>query len=70
MLISASIFTRPKRAQHLYNNLRTTNLYASHPEVAERLLKRLEADVTRGRSTAGTALHNDVENIVLWKSGK
>ena len=48
----------------------TTNLYASHPEVLERLLKLLESDVARGRSTAGTELSNDVDNIVLWKSGE
>ncbi len=47
----------------------TTNLYKSHPEVAERLLKQLEADVTGGRSTAGVASANDVSKIVLWKSG-
>lgn len=47
----------------------TTNLYASHPEVAQRLLKLLEADVARGRSTAGTVQQNDAEPIVLWKSG-
>lgn len=48
----------------------TTNLYASHPEVAERLLKQLESDVARGRSTAGPEQKNDVDNIVLWKSGQ
>lgn len=48
----------------------TTNLYQSHPEVAERLLKQLEEDVARGRSTAGTGSKNDKEKINLWKSGK
>lgn len=48
----------------------TTNLYASHPEVAERLLALLEADVSRGRSTEGPASQNDVTGIELWKSGK
>ena len=48
----------------------TTNLYKSHPEIAERLLERLIADIQRGRSTEGPPLHNDVEGIVLWKSGR
>lgn len=48
----------------------TTNLYAAQPEVVERLLKLLESDVTRGRSTEGTESHNDVDEVVLWKSGK
>ncbi len=48
----------------------TTNLYESHPEVVERLLKQLESDVARGRSTGGAAQKNDVDDIVLWKSGK
>ena len=38
----------------------TSNLYLSEPEVAERLLEQLKADVTSGRSTAGAASHNDV----------
>ncbi|WP_372721771.1 arylsulfatase [Novipirellula sp.] len=46
------------------------NLYETHPEVAERLLAQLEADVTRGRSTAGSESKNDVDTIKLWKSGK
>ena len=46
----------------------TTNLYASHPEIADRLVKLLEADVSRGRSTTGPDLKNDVDNIKLWKS--
>ncbi len=46
------------------------NLYAEKPAVAERLLMLLEADIERGRSTAGSASANDVENVVLWKSSK
>jgi len=48
----------------------THNLYASHPEVAQRLLAQLESDVLQGRSTDGPDAKNDVNNIVLWKSGK
>ncbi|QDT13068.1 sulfatase family protein [Stieleria marina] len=48
----------------------TTNLYTTHPEVAERLLKQLEADVMNGRSTEGSEAKNDVEGIKLWKSGR
>jgi arylsulfatase A-like enzyme len=46
------------------------NLYLSHPEVAQRLLADLTADVQNGRSTAGPEAKNDIENIVLWKSGR
>ena len=45
-----------------------TNLYASNPEVAERLLSQLTAEVIRGRSTTGKASTNDIKEIVLWKS--
>ncbi len=48
----------------------TTNLCASNPEVVARLLKLLQADVARGRSTVGAASENDVGIIELWKSGK
>jgi arylsulfatase A-like enzyme len=48
----------------------TTNLYDSHPDVVEHLLKLLESDVARGRSTDGRDQQNDLEEIVLWKSGK
>ena len=48
----------------------TTNLYASRPEVAKQLLELLTEDVSRGRSTEGTELMNDVDNIKLWKSGE
>jgi len=44
------------------------NLYAAHPEVAERLLKQLKSDVERGRSTTGPTAKNDTEDIVLWKN--
>ncbi len=46
----------------------TTNLYTSEPEIAAKLLKQLEADVQRGRSTAGSTATNDLEKIKLWKS--
>ena len=45
----------------------TTNLYESRPEVVQQLLKQLESDVARGRSTAGQDLKNDAE-IILWKT--
>ncbi len=48
----------------------TTNLYASQPEIAQNLLKLLEADVQRGRSTEGPKSANDVGEIVFWKSEK
>jgi len=48
----------------------TTNLYASKPEVVQRLLMLLDADVQRGRSTVGSDLENDVKQINLWKSGR
>ena len=44
------------------------NLYLTHPEVAQRLLADLTADVQSGRSTDGPAAKNDVEEIVLWKN--
>ena len=46
----------------------TTNLYASQPEVAARLLKQLEADIENGRSTSGPEAKNDLKTINLWKS--
>ena len=46
------------------------NLYLSHPEVAEKLLADLTADIERGRSTDGPEAKNDVENIRIWKSGR
>jgi len=47
----------------------TTNLYETHPEVAERLLAQLKSDVQRGRSSDGMEAQNDIEEIVLWKNG-
>ena len=44
------------------------NLYLTHPEVAERLLANLTADILNGRSTDGPAAKNDVAEIRLWKS--
>ena len=46
------------------------NLYLTHPEIAENLLADLTADVENGRSTEGPEAKNDVENIILWKSGR
>lgn len=43
------------------------NLYLSLPEVAERLLADLTADVECGRSTDGPEAKNDFADIVLWK---
>ena len=43
------------------------NLYFSHPEVAQRLLADMTADVERGRSTVGPAATNDFADIVIWK---
>ncbi len=45
-----------------------TNLYTSHPGIAERLLSQLTDDVQRGRSTTGQKSSNDINRIVLWKS--
>ncbi len=45
------------------------NVYASRPEVAAKLLKLLQADIARGRSTEGATTSNDVDQIKLWKSG-
>jgi len=46
----------------------TENLYAEKPELAEKLLAQLSADITNGRSTTGPESNNDVDKIVLWKS--
>ncbi|MDA3924460.1 MAG: arylsulfatase [Kiritimatiellae bacterium] len=46
------------------------NLYLSHPEVAQRLLADLTADIQSGRSTDGPVAKNDVADIRLWKSGQ
>lgn len=48
----------------------TNNLYESQPEVVEKLLRLLTADVERGRCTDGAAAENDVEKIVIWKGKK
>lgn len=46
------------------------NLYLERPEIVERLLGLLQADVASGRSTEGSASANDIEEILLWKSGR
>jgi arylsulfatase A-like enzyme len=47
------------------------NLYASHPEVAQKLLAQLKMDVNRGRSTDGPKLTNDVSvNLKEPTAGK
>ncbi len=48
----------------------TNNLYSQKPEVAERLLALLAADVNAGRSTEGPKSLNDVADVILWKSGR
>ena len=45
----------------------TTNLYTTHPEIAEQLLKQLELDIKTGRSTKGEFSENDMDDIILWK---
>ncbi|MBF8148741.1 arylsulfatase [Winogradskyella sp. F6397] len=46
----------------------TTNLYTTHPKIAEKLLKQLELDIILGRSTEGEMSKNDVDKIKLWKT--
>ena len=48
------------------------NLFASKPEIANRLIKQLEEYVSSGRSTPGPESPNDVprQKIKLWKSGR
>jgi arylsulfatase A-like enzyme len=48
----------------------TTNLYASQPEVAERMLAQLTDYINEGSSVEGKASNNDVTEITLWKSGQ
>jgi len=48
----------------------TDNLYRKMPEKVEQLLAELEEDVFSGRSTDGPPSKNDVDKIVLWKSGR
>jgi len=45
----------------------TTNLYLERPEIAEKLLDLLEADIKNGRSTTGEFSQNDMDDIILWK---
>lgn len=45
------------------------NVASAHPDVVASLLESLEADVARGRTTAGQPATNDTDRIVLWKSG-
>jgi len=45
----------------------TTNLYTTHPEIAEKLLNQLELDIKEGRSTTGEFSQNDMDDIILWK---
>ncbi|MGY8644010.1 MAG: sulfatase family protein [Verrucomicrobiales bacterium] len=47
----------------------TTSLVDKEPEVMAHLLALLKKDVFGGRSTEGAKAKNDVEEIVLWKSG-
>ncbi|WP_299668773.1 arylsulfatase [uncultured Polaribacter sp.] len=47
----------------------TTNLYKKHPEIVKELLEQLELDIRTGRSTKGKFSKNDVDKIILWKSG-
>jgi len=46
------------------------NLFQENPEIVAELLKQLESDVTRGRSTSGPDQPNNVDEIVLWKNKK
>lgn len=50
----------------------TKNAYEIKPERVTHLLTLLKQDVTRGRSTDGADVENDVplEEIILWKSGR
>lgn len=41
----------------------TNNLAAARPEVVGRLVKRLDSEIAKGRSTPGPRLQNDVERI-------
>ncbi|MDO6736285.1 arylsulfatase [Wenyingzhuangia sp. 2_MG-2023] len=47
----------------------TTNLYKKHPEIVEKLLEQLKSDVYNGHTTKESQFKNDIEDIVLWKSG-
>jgi len=48
----------------------STNLQEQSPEVVEKLLTMLREDVSRGRSTDGPRMQNDIDEIELWKSGR
>ncbi|MEW4451729.1 arylsulfatase [Bremerella sp. JC817] len=48
----------------------SNNQFASEPETARKLLKQLQSDVDRGRSTTGPPAKNDLPQIDLWKSEK
>lgn len=45
------------------------NLYKKYPEIVKELLQLLESDIFNGRSTKGQPSKNDIDNIILWKSG-
>jgi arylsulfatase A-like enzyme len=47
----------------------TTNLYEKRPEIVKELLKQLESDIINGRATEGKPSKNDIDDIILWKSG-
>jgi len=48
----------------------TKNLYSTHPDIVEKLLKELELDIKTGRSTRGECSENDVDKIIMWKNNK
>lgn len=48
----------------------TTNLYLKESVVAQKLLKDLEYDIRLGYTRKGSTTKNDIEDIILWKSGK
>jgi len=47
----------------------SNNLYLEKPEMVEKLLSQLKAEISNGRSTAGPKQENDVsvDQIKLWK---
>jgi arylsulfatase A-like enzyme len=75
-------WTSPKENQvesnapeaQLYNMekdpIEQNNLYLERPKLAQRLLAQLTSDIERGRSTDGSIAHNDINDIILWKSGR
>ncbi|WP_244648090.1 MULTISPECIES: arylsulfatase [unclassified Lentimonas] len=73
-LLLTKVDSKKNSTDQLYNleedPSEKSNLYATHPEVVERLLSELKADVDRGRSTAGPNLKNDVAKVQLWKNEK